>query len=44
VFSLVMDGVTKDIQGDIHWCVIFANDVMLVDETKVIVNRKLEHV
>ena len=42
MFFLVMDEVTKDIQGDIPWCMLFADDVVLVDETRVGVNRKLE--
>ncbi|KAG2602019.1 hypothetical protein PVAP13_5KG646507 [Panicum virgatum] len=37
-----MDEVTGDIQGDIPWCMLFADDVMLVDESRVGVNRKLE--
>jgi hypothetical protein len=32
MFSLVMNEVTKDIQGDFPWCMLFADDVMLVDE------------
>ena len=39
---MVMDEVTRDIQGDIRWCMLFANDVVLVDESRVGVNRKLE--
>ena len=42
MFSLVMDEVTKDIQGDIPWCMLFADDVVLVDETMAGVNRKFE--
>jgi hypothetical protein len=42
MFSLVMDEMTKDIQGDIPWCMLFADDVVLVDETMVDVNRTLE--
>ena len=42
MFSLVMDEVTKDIQGDIPWCMLFADDVVLVDETMAGVNKKLE--
>ena len=42
LFALVMDEVTKDIQGDIPWCMLFANDVVLVDESRTGVNQKLE--
>ena len=34
LFSLVMDEVTRDIQGDISWCMLFADDVVLVDESR----------
>ena len=39
LFALVMDEVTRDIQGE---CMLFADDVMLVDESRAGVNRKLE--
>jgi hypothetical protein len=42
LFALVMNEVTRDIQGDIPWCILFANDVVLVDDNRVGVNRKLE--
>lgn len=42
LFALVMDEVTRDIQGDIPWCMLFADDVVLVDESQTGVNRKLE--
>jgi hypothetical protein len=29
-----MDDVTKDIQGGITWCILFIDDVVLVDESK----------
>jgi hypothetical protein len=32
LFVLVMDEVTRDIQGGITWCMLFADDVILVDE------------
>jgi hypothetical protein len=31
LFALVMDEVTRDIQGGILWCMLFADDVVLVD-------------
>uniref|UniRef100_A0A453N5L0 Reverse transcriptase domain-containing protein n=3 Tax=Aegilops tauschii subsp. strangulata TaxID=200361 RepID=A0A453N5L0_AEGTS len=42
LFALVMDEVTRDIQGDIPWCMLFADDVVLVDDSRMGVNRKLE--
>jgi hypothetical protein len=42
LFALVMDEVTRDIQGDIPWCMLFADDVVLVDESRTEVNMKLE--
>ena len=42
LFALVMDEVTRDIQGDIPWCMLFTDDVVLVDESQARVNRKLE--
>ena len=42
LFALVMDEVTRDIQGDIPWYMLFTGDVVLVDERQAGVNRKLE--
>jgi hypothetical protein len=42
LFSLMMDEVTRDIQGDIPWCMLFADDVILVDESRTGVDQKLE--
>ena len=42
LFALVMDEVTMDIQCEILWCMLFADDVVLVDESRAGVNRKLE--
>jgi hypothetical protein len=37
-----MDEVTRDIQGDTQWCMLFADDVALVDDSRTRFNRKLE--
>jgi hypothetical protein len=37
-----MDDVTRDIQGSIIRCMLFADDVVLVDESMTGVNQKLE--
>ena len=34
LFTLVMDELTHSIQDDISWCMLFADDIVLVDETK----------
>jgi hypothetical protein len=33
-----MDEITKDIQEDIPWYMLFANDVVLIDESRIGVN------
>jgi Reverse transcriptase (RNA-dependent DNA polymerase) len=42
IFILVMDEITKDIQGYIPWCMLFADYVVLIDESRIGVNQKLE--
>ena len=37
--ALVMDEVTTDIQGDIPWCMLFADDVVIVVESQTGVNQ-----
>jgi hypothetical protein len=37
-----MDEVTRDIQGGISWCMLFTDDVVLVDESRTGVDQKLE--
>ena len=37
-----MDELTRAIQDEIPWCMLFADDIVLVDETKTRVNVKLE--
>ena len=42
LFALVMDEVIREIQGDVPWCMLFEDDVVLVDESQARVNRKLK--
>jgi hypothetical protein len=42
LFALVMDEVARDIQGGIPWCMLFADDVVLLDESRTGVDQKLE--
>jgi hypothetical protein len=39
LFASVMDEVTRDIQGGIPWCMLFADDVVLVDESRMGLTR-----
>ncbi|KAM3286481.1 hypothetical protein P3S67_025280 [Capsicum chacoense] len=34
LFALVMDVLARSIQGEVLWCMLFADDVVLIDETK----------
>ncbi|KAM3305906.1 hypothetical protein P3S67_012775 [Capsicum chacoense] len=42
LFALVIDVLTRSIQGKVPWCMLFAEDVVLIDETRAGVNEKLE--
>jgi hypothetical protein len=42
LFALIMDEVTRDIQGGIPWCMLFTDDVILVDESMTRIEQKLE--
>jgi hypothetical protein len=37
-----MDEVTRNIQGDIPWCMLFVDDVILEDESRMEVDGKLD--
>ena len=38
----IQDELTKHIRNDIFWCMLFADDIVLIEETKYKVNAKLE--
>jgi len=42
LFVIVMDELTRAIQNEIPWCMLFTDDIVLVDEMKTRVNAKLE--
>ena len=42
IWSKLMDELTKLIQDEVHWCMLFAHDIFLVNETVCEVNVKLE--
>ena len=42
LFAIVMDEITKSILEKIPWCMLFADDIILIDEIKKRVNTKLE--
>jgi hypothetical protein len=42
LFALVIDEVTIDIQDGIPWCMLFVDDVVLVEESMTKVDQKLK--
>ncbi|XP_070005926.1 uncharacterized protein [Nicotiana sylvestris] len=42
LFALTMDALTHHIQGEVSWCMLFADDIVLIDETRGDVNGRLE--
>lgn len=42
LFALVMDELTSKMKENIPWCMLFADDIVLVDETREGVSAKLE--
>ncbi|KAK8937291.1 hypothetical protein KSP39_PZI011768 [Platanthera zijinensis] len=42
LFVLILDELTGHIQQAMHWCLLFADDIVLVDKTREGVNAKCE--
>ncbi|XP_047250118.1 uncharacterized protein LOC124885900 [Capsicum annuum] len=42
LFPLVIDALTRHIQGEVPWCMLFAADIIRIDETLGGINDKLE--
>ena len=42
LFTLILDELTKGIQDKVSWCMLFVDDIVLIDETRQGVNDKLE--
>ena len=42
LFALIMDELTDYIQEKVPWYILFADDIVLVDESRDDVNAKLE--
>ena len=43
LFTIVTDELTREIQDDVPWCMLFADDIVLIDESRDGLNRKLEN-
>lgn len=39
---IVINELTRAIQDEIIWCILFTGDIVLVDEMKAVINTKLE--
>ena len=39
---MVMDELIRAIQDKIPWCMLFVDDIVLIDETRAEINAKLE--
>ncbi|XP_070046288.1 secreted RxLR effector protein 78-like [Nicotiana tomentosiformis] len=42
LFALMMDALIHYIQGEMPWCILFTDDIVLIDETRGGVNERLE--
>ncbi|XP_070004145.1 secreted RxLR effector protein 78-like [Nicotiana sylvestris] len=42
LFALVIDALTHYVQGEVPWCMLFADDIVLIDEMQSGINERLE--
>ncbi|VFQ75299.1 unnamed protein product [Cuscuta campestris] len=42
LFALVMDVLTQGVQDEVPWCMLFADDIVLIDDTREGLNDKLK--
>ncbi|XP_070056567.1 secreted RxLR effector protein 78-like [Nicotiana tomentosiformis] len=42
LFAMVMDALIHYIQGEVPWCMLFADDIVLIDESRAGVNERVE--
>jgi len=42
LFTIIIDEPTREIQDEVPWCILFADDIVLIDETRGGLNGKLE--
>jgi len=42
LFTIVLDELTREIQDEVSWCILFTDDIVLIDETRDGLSEKLE--
>jgi len=42
LFTILMDEHTRGIEDELPWCMLFANDIVFIDETRDGISTKLE--
>jgi len=35
LFAIVMDEITRELQDDVPWCILFADDIVLIDKLEM---------
>ena len=42
LFMVIMDELTREIKDEVPWCILFTDDIVLIDKTRGGLNEKLE--